>query len=601
MKSFIKTFFSSCLGVIAGMGCLGFILFSTLSAGIVGLFMGGEEAQPKAIQANTILKIDVTAIPELVQEDFSAVFQQLTNETSQPVALVDALRAVRLAKNNPNIKGIYLNVENLNAGMAAIDELRRALQDFSASGKFIIAYADSYTQKSYYLSSVADKLILNPTGMVGMLGIASGNVLFKDMLAKLGVKMEVFKVGTYKAAVEPFIKEHISPENREQIEAYIGGLWQHILKGVAEARGLEAEQLNNLVNEGVAFAETKRFKEVGLVDTLLYRSEVPNLVAEASELEDAKDLKMIGLGDMAKTNDPAYTANSEDYISVIIAEGEIKEAVNAPFANQEITINYDLVDKLNEVAKNEKVKAVVLRINSPGGSAFLSEQIWHAVQQLKAKKKVVISMGNLAASGGYYISAAGDYIVAEPTTLTGSIGIFGLIPNAEDLAQKIGVNLDVVQTNKFADMNIGLPIKALSEEQKALIQRTVERGYDLFISRVAAGRNMTKEEVDKIGQGRVWLGSKAKEIGLVDELGGLNTAIKKAAELAELEDYNVLYPETKSNFLEMFSEKLLSNGFVASLGLNFLSKEEQDLLRFFEENKSYIGLQTRLPYNVKAY
>ncbi len=600
MKSFLKTFFSSCLGSFIGLGCLGFIVFSTLIGGVAALMIGGDD-EPITLEANTILKIDVEAIPELVQEDaFAQVMQKLSGEGAKAVTLVDALRTVRLAKNNPNIKGIYLNVENLNAGMATINELRRSLQDFSTSGKFIIAYADSYTQKSYYLSSVADKVVLNPSGMIAMLGIASGNVLFKDMLDKVGVKMEVFKVGTYKAAVEPFIKDHISAENREQIEAYIGGLWQDILKGIAESRHLDVEELNRLVDDGLAFAETPRFKELGLVDTILYRSEVANLVAQASELDNPDELKMISLADMSKVMDND-TNSSSNHISVIIAEGEIKDQSQAPFGNKEASINYDLVNQLNDVAKDDNTKAVVLRINSPGGSAFLSEQIWHAVKEVRKKKKLVISMGNLAASGGYYIASAGDYIVAEPTTLTGSIGIFGLIPNAESLAKKIGVNLDVVETNKFASLNIGLPIKAFTEDEKAMIQRTVERGYDLFISRVAEGRNMTKEQVDKIGQGRVWLGSKAKELGLVDELGGINLAIQKAAELAELEDFQVVYPKTTSDFLELFAEDIMSNGFVASLGVKFLSPEEEQLLRFFNEHRSYIGLQTRLPYNIKAY
>ncbi len=601
MKAFIKTFFSSCLGVIAGLGCLGFILFTVVSGSLIALFSGSQSNQEVKVQANTILKIDVASIPELVQEDFSAVLEKISNKTSQPIALNKAVSAIIKAKHNPNISGIYLNLEELSAGMPAIDEVRRALEDFSTSGKFIIAYADNYSQKSYYLSSVANKIVLNPMGSVNLLGIASGNVLFKDMLEKIGVKMEVFKVGTYKAAVEPFIKEHISAENREQIQAYISGLWQHILKGITQARGLNADELNKLVDEGLAFDETIRFKELGLVDTLLYRSEVAKLVAETTGLDDAKKLSMIGLSDMANVASTSSAIKSDNQISVIIAEGEIKEVKKSPFGGQGSHIDYSLVDEIHKVAENEKVKAVVLRINSPGGSAFLSEQIWHAVKELSAKKKVVISMGNLAASGGYYIAAAGDYIVAEPTTLTGSIGIFGLIPNAEDLARKIGVNLDVVATNKFANMNVGLPINGFTEGEKALIQRTVERGYKLFISRVAQGRNMTLEEVDKIGQGRVWLGNKAKEIGLVDELGGLDLAIKKAGELAELDEYQVVYPETSSNFFEMFTEEVLSNDFVASLGFSFLSKEEQALFRFVEDNKSYIGLQTRLPYNVKAY
>ncbi len=601
MKSFIKSFFSSCLGVIVGMGCLGVILFSVLTGSIVSAFVSGGDNEPVSVQANTILKIDVSSIQELVQEDFSSIFEEFGNKTAKPVALIDAIRAVKKAKNNPNIKGIYLHIEYLNAGLPAIDELRRALIDFKASDKFIVAYADNYTQKTYYLSSIADKVVLNPSGTVGLMGIASGNILFKNTLEKIGVKMEVFKVGTYKAAVEPFIKEHISAENREQIEAYIGGLWQHILNGIATSRHLDATKLNAFVDEGIAFADTKRFEEVGLVDTLLYKTDVKDFIAKQAEVKNANDLKEIGLYQMTKVADSSPANNAKHSVAVVIAEGEIKEVPKSSFSSPENVIDYALVDKLEEVAKNKNVKAVVLRINSPGGSAFLSEQIWHAVETLKQSKKVVISMGNYAASGGYYIASAGDYIVTEPTTLTGSIGIFGLIPNASELAKKIGVNLDVVQTNKYADMNIGLPIKGFSADQKVLIQRTVERGYKLFLTRVANGRNMSLEQVDKIGQGRVWLGTKAKEIGLVDELGGINVAIRKAAELAELNDYNVLYPKTSSNFFEMFTKNLTSNDFVASIGLSMMSKEEKRLVKFIEEHKSYIGLQARLPYNMTAY
>ncbi len=595
MKSFFKNLFSSCLGVIAGLGCFTFILIFSFSAFLASAFTADD---PIPVDDNTILKIDVASIDEFVVEDFSQIIDGVNKETYAPVSLTEAIQSIKKAKNNPNISGIYLNLDNFAGGMAATEELRRALEDFKKSDKFIIAYGDSYSQKSYYLSTVADKLILNPSGMLALVGISSNTVLFKNALDKLGVKMEVFKVGTYKAAVEPYIKEHISPENEEQISAYIGGLWQHILDVVSKSRNISSEQLNDYVNSGIAFEDTKRFVELGLVDMLAYRSDVRAIVAEAAGVAE-DELHMVGLAEMTRVADTEPVEN--DKVQVIIAEGEIKDVETNSNFSKSSEITYSLVDQLNEAMEREDTKAVVLRVNSPGGSAFMSEQIWYAVKKLAEKKKVVISMGNLAASGGYYISSAGDYIFAEETTLTGSIGIFGLIPNAEELAHKLGVNVDVVKTNKYASMNLGLPIKSMSEEEKALIQRHVERGYDLFLSRVSEGRKISKEEVDKIGQGRVWLGVKALEIGLVDELGGLDNAIAKAAELAGLGLYSVEYPKTRLSLMDNFNMKMLSNSFVASIEEQFLSEEEAKVLNFLKEHKHYMGLQARMPYSISAY
>ncbi len=605
MKSFLKTFFSSCLGVIGGLGCLGFLLVVFLGGSLASFSFGGGSDEMREVSSNTILKIDVQKISELVQQDFQSMVDELQNEASSSISLLDAKKAIKKAKANPNVKGILLEIGGISSGMPILDELKRALKDFSKSGKPIYAYGDSYGQKDYFLCSVSDKIVLNPVGSVGLMGIASGTVLFKKALDKLGLKMNVFKVGTYKAAVEPFIKEHISPENSQQITEYITGLWDYIIKSIAADRQIDPEQLKNWVNEGLAFEEGAIFQERKLVDTLLYRRDMVDFIAQdlssrTGEELKAEDLKEISLDQMARSVEGLKAEHSENKVQLIIAEGEINEFANSQPFNKQSVIDYSLVDQLVEARDNDDVKAVVLRVNSPGGSAFLSEQIWAAVKSLKEKKKIVISMGNYAASGGYYISSAADFIYAEPTTLTGSIGIFGMMLNASELASHLGVSLDVVKTSKYAGMGVGLPVNPMSSEEKAQIQKVVERGYKLFLSRVSEGRNMSIEAVDAVGQGRIWLGTKAKELGLVDGLGGIDDAILKAVELAELPDYEVLYPNTTKSFLETMLE-VKDNHLTASISSSFLSEEEQKVLSYLKKNASYFGVHARLPYEIIAY
>ena len=599
MKSFFKTFLAALLALVAGSGCI-MIFFFVGVAGLIGslVSLGDSNAVPVNIEQHTILKIDVAQLHDVVSVNPFDSFSSST--ATQPVSLSQAIRAIADAKNNPNIEALYLNVEGMEAGMASVDELRLALQDFKASHKPIIAYGDSYSQKAYYLASVANQIYLNPLGSIELIGIASGEMMYKDALDKVGIKMEVFKVGTFKSAVEPYILNKISDANKLQKQEYIDGLWSSILQGVSTERKINADSHNAEVNKGLAFVNSDKYVQTKLVDKLLYRDQIDSVFAAQLKVKKS-ELKMVNLSALAaqQTDDIEV---KDGVVQVIYAEGEITQANISPLAAGVSTIGAGLGDKLREAAEDDDVKAVVLRMNSPGGDAFLSEQLWHAVKQLRSKKPVVVSMGDYAASGGYYISSAANRIVAQPNTLTGSIGIFGLFPNFSELVQKVGVNVEVVKTNDFADLTISMPYKPLTNEQRALIQRHVERGYDIFLSRVAEGRHMTKAQVDSVGQGRVWLGRKAQTLGLVDKLGGLDVAIKEAASLAKLSDYSVDYGVTRVNaWEELFKSTSPSNEFIARLRSAFLTDEERKAIRIMQGVTRYSGIQARLPYDFELY
>lgn len=599
MKSFFKTFLAALLALVAGSGCI-MIFFFVGVAGLIGSLssLGDSNAVPVNIEQHTVLKVDVAQLHDVVSVNPFDSFSSST--ATQPVSLSQAIRAIADAKNNPNIEALYLNVEGVEAGMASVDELRLALQDFKASHKPIIAYGDSYSQKAYYLASVANQIYLNPLGSIELIGIASGEMMYKDALDKVGIKMEVFKVGTFKSAVEPYILNKISDANKLQKQEYIDGLWSSILQGVSTERKVNADSLNAEVNKGLAFVNSDKYVQTKLVDKLLYRDQIDSVFAAQLKVKKS-ELKMVNLSALAaqQTDDIEV---KDGVVQVIYAEGEITQANVSPFAAGASTIGAGLGDRLREAAEDDDVKAVVLRMNSPGGDAFLSEQLWHAVKQLRSKKPVVVSMGDYAASGGYYISSAANRIVAQPNTLTGSIGIFGLFPNFSELVQKVGVNVEVVKTNDFADLTISMPYKPLTNEQRALIQRHVERGYDIFLSRVAEGRHMTKAQVDSVGQGRVWLGRKAQTLGLVDKLGGLDVAIQEAASLAKLSDYSVDYGVTRVNvWEELFKSTSPSNEFIARLRSAFLTDEERKAIRIMQGVTRYSGIQARLPYDFELY
>ncbi|HNU38000.1 MAG TPA: signal peptide peptidase SppA, partial [Macellibacteroides fermentans] len=517
MKQFFKMMFASALGAILAAG-----LLITLSIFLL-IGISASMSQPTAFSpsSNSVLKIALNGA--LSDQKTDNPYAMLLGEEDTELSLTDILKAIKEAKNSDNIKGIYIEAGNFSAGSSSIDAIRRAITDFKESGKFVVAYGDQYTQGSYYLASVADKVYINPQGALLLTGMSSQTMFYKGLLNKLGVEMLIFKVGTYKGAVEPFMLDKLSDANREQISSYMNGIWDNITADIAKSRKITVEDVNHYADQGFAIALPEKALECGLVDELKYKPEAEEYVKDLAGQTDKK-LKTVGVDKVR--NIKSKEGKSKNKIAVLYAEGEITEAVTSPYSMDK-SITEKVAKELIKLKEDESIKAVVLRVNSPGGSAFTSEQIWKQVLELKKVKPIVVSMGDVAASGGYYISCAANKIVAEPNTLTGSIGIFGMFPNMTGLFNKVALTTDVVKTNTYADL--GDVSRPMREDEKALIQSRIESGYDTFITRCADGRGMTKAAIDSIGQGRVWTGEQAIEKGLVDELGGIEKAIAVAA------------------------------------------------------------------------
>jgi protease-4 len=494
MKQFFKMMLASALGVVIAGGILSFISFFMM-IGVVSSLSSSSDKIPKGDEKVLVLNLR-GSLPEVsVDNPFGNLMKQ-----NKSHSVKDIISAIENAKENKQIEGILLDVDYLLTGTATVDYLRRALIDFKQSGKFVVAYGDSYTQNGYYLSSVADKVFLNPLGALSLSGFSSQVMFYKGILKKAGVEMLVFKVGTFKGAVEPFMLDKLSDANREQITAYQQGLWKNIVANIAADRNITGEQINGFADNGLMFTKAENAVEYGLVDELRYREDAVKYVKGLVGADLLKPLKTVDVAKMKNISKKKPDLKA-DRIAVVYAEGNITSSeLVSPYGNEN-NITEKLVDELIKVKHDDKVKAVVLRVNSPGGSVFVSEQIWKQVNDLKNEKKVVVSMGNVAASGGYYISCAADKIVAEANTLTGSIGVFGIFPNATGLCNMLDLTTDVVKTNKFGDM--GDPSRPMREDEKALIQNRVERIYDLFLQRCSDGRGNTKEESDVIAQGRV--------------------------------------------------------------------------------------------------
>jgi len=540
MKDFLKFTLATVVGIILSSIVIFFIgaliLFGTIAS---------SETEVK-VKPKSVMFLDLNGTLEERTEENP--FKQFIGEDFATYGLDDILSSIKKAKENDDIKGIYIQAKTLGASYASLQEIRNALVDFKKSGKFIVAYSDNYTQKLYYLSSVADKVLLNPKGMIEWKGLAAEPMFYKDLLKKIGVEMQIFRVGTYKSAVEPFIATEMSPANREQVSEYIGSIWNQILTDVSTSRKLSKDSLNAFADKMIMFYPSEQSVKCGLADTLIYKSGVRDYLKKLARTDKDDDLAVLNLEDMINVKRNVPKDKSGNAIAVYYAFGAIDES------SEDGIVSEKVVKDLRELRENKDIKAVVLRINSPGGSAFGSEQIWNEVKALKKEKTVVVSMGDYAASGGYYISCVADCIVAEPTTLTGSIGIFGMFPNMKGLTDKVGLSFDVVKTNKFSDL--GALGRGLNTDEQALIQMTINNGYDTFLSRCAEGRKMSKANIAKIAEGRVWTGEKAKKIGLVDELGGINKAIEIAAKKAKLKEYSVLsYPEKKDFLSSIFKEK----------------------------------------------
>ncbi len=589
MKDFLKFTLATVTGIILSSIVL-FIIGMVTLFGVVS-----SSDTETVVKKNSIMVLNLNGtLVERTQENPLGILSHLMGDDSNTYGLDDILSSIKKAKDNENIKGIYIQATSLGTSYASLQEIRNALLNFKESGKFIVAYADGYTQGLYYLSSVADKVILNPKGMIEWRGIASTPLFYKDLLEKLGIEMQIFKVGTYKSAVEPFISTEMSPANREQVTAFIESIWGQVIDGVSASRNIPTDSLNAYADRMLMFYPAEESVKCGLADTLIYQNDVKNYLKQLVDLKEDERLPVLGLSDMINVKKNMPKDKSGNIVAVYYASGEITD-VSSSAASQDEIVGTKVIRDLRKLKDNEDIKAVVLRVNSPGGSAFASEQIWHAVKELKAKKPVIVSMGDYAASGGYYISCVADTIVAEPTTLTGSIGIFGMVPNIKGLTEKIGITTDVVKTNKFSDF--GNIMRPFNNDEKALMQMMITEGYDTFVTRCAEGRHMTKEAIEKIAEGRVWTGEAAKELGLVDELGGIDKALNIAVEKAGIDTYTVISYPAKQDFLSALLDTKTTN-YVETQLLKSKLGEYYQQFGLLKNLKERAMIQTRVPFEL---
>lgn len=540
MKNFLKIVLASFVAVI-----LASIFLSLIFLGIVG-GIAASTSEETTIKSNSVFKIDLNGqIVERSEDNpFTALMGKYSDQTAE-IGLNDLLCAIHKAKENENIKGIYIEAGALAASPASTREIRQALIDFKKSGKFIYAYGSVYTQGAYYIASVSDKVFLNPQGMVNWHGISVEKAFYKGTLDKLGIEMQVVRVGTYKSAVEPFITNKMSDANREQVTAFTNSIWNTTVNDVAISRKLTAQKLNELADAGVTFRPAEELVKGHLIDSLMYDDELQSFIKNKIGIKGDDEISFVKLESMKNATTNEKTSSNK--IAVVYAYGEIDTGSSDGISSK------DLIKTLAKVRKDDKIKAVVFRINSPGGSALGSELIWREISLIKAKKPIYVSMGDYAASGGYYIAAPADMIIAQPNTLTGSIGVFGMIPNIGGLTNKLGISFDEVKTNQLSSMpSIH---RAFTNEERDLMQAYVNKTYETFVNHCAQGRKMTPLAIKKIAEGRVWTGEQAKQLGLVDALGDLNDAIALIAKRAKLKDFNVVeYPKQKS-----FIDKLMSN------------------------------------------
>ncbi|MCR5512623.1 MAG: signal peptide peptidase SppA [Prevotella sp.] len=587
MKEFLKYVLATVTGIILVtivMAILGVI-------SLVGL--AASSASTTQVEENSVFTLMLSG--QLEERTQSNPFAKYMGQAAENLGLDEIIDAIHKAKNNDDIKGIYIEAGVFSADTpASTHAIREALLDFQKSGKWIVAYADSYTQSTYYICSVADKLYLNPQGMVDWHGLASTPYFVKDLLAKFGVKYQLCKVGKYKSAPEMMTADKMSEPNREQVTAYINGIWQVMLSDVSKSRKVSVDSLNAYADRYVALSDQKDLIRMKLVDKLLYTNEVKDEIKKRLKIGKNDHINQLTLEEMGAV--PGKKEEGEK-IAVYYAFGDIVDSETGNTLSQGHSIVATEVCKdLEDLMNNDDVKAVVLRVNSPGGSAYASEQIWNAVKNLRAKKPVVVSMGGYAASGGYYISCGANYIYSEPTTITGSIGIFGMFPDFSGLlTDKLGVKFDEVKTNKFAAF--GTMARPFNADELALLDQYIGRGYELFRQRVADGRKLPVAQVEEIAQGRVWLGNDALKIKLVDAIGSLDDAIKKAAQLAKVDKYYVNnYPDEPS-WLESLTSTLDSS--------SYLDEQVHETLGEFYAPFTYLkninkqnAIQARLPYFV---
>jgi protease-4 len=593
----MKDFFKYVLATVVGIIVAGVVI---MFLGVLTIFgLASSSDKDVTIEKDAVLRLNLNGT--LVERAESNSLLDFMNQLDPlgegaSIGLNDVLSAIQKAKENENIKGIYIEAIQLDAQPASYEAIRDALVDFKAnSDKFIIAYGDNYDQMSYYLSSVADKVLLNPQGAVDWHGLAGMAMYYKELMDKLGIEMEVFKVGTFKSAVEPYMLTSMSDANREQIAAYIGSIWNKFTEEVATSRNITSDKLNQMAEEGVMFKTGQELIAAGLVDSLVYKNDMRAYLNRYMGLEEDKKINAYTVNDMRGVKRNTPKDKSGNIVAVYYAYGEI-DGTTSMYSSEEGIQSEKVIKDLRDLMDDDDVKAVVLRVNSPGGSAYGSEQIWYALSQLKEKKPVIVSMGDFAASGGYYISCVADTIVAEPTTLTGSIGIFGILPNIQAVTKKIGVNIDVEKTNSLADL--GSMYRPMTDFERSLMQNLIEKGYDLFTTRCAEGRGMTQAQIDAIGQGRVWTGTMALERGLVDVLGGLDDAIEIAAKKAGVEKYTLKnYPDQNDGILSMLDDAVDGYKIRQQVLKGDAAKIFNDVYSISQLDKMD-RVQARMPYNI---
>jgi protease-4 len=588
MKDFFKIVLASALGFVIAtilLSIISIIMFFSVASSMTAAFNNDQYV----VQDNSILNLRLSGVileRISVDDPFSGIMPQ----DRSVMGLAEITSAIRKARNEDKIKGIYIDSRIFSASPATLSEIRQELLRFKESGKFIVAYADNYTQAGYYLASVADKVAINPQGSLDIHGLASIPMFFKEALQKMGIEVQVFKVGTYKSAVEPFTSTEMSPANREQVTSYLNDLWSFMAKDMTESRKLKISDLDSIANQMPALKDADYLRDAKLIDTVLYETEMKNYVRSLLDLDVDAKIPAATVKEMNNAKPAVAQKKSDNHIALLYAFGDIVSGSGSTNIQDKF-----MVSEIEKLRKDDKIKAVVFRVNSGGGSAYASEQIWKAITDLKKEKPVVVSMGDMAASGGYYISCNASKIIAQPTTITGSIGIFGMFPNFKGTSEKLGLDFDAVKTHRFSDFgNITRP---MDDTEKSMLQAYIDRGYDTFLTRCAEGRNIPKDTLEKYAEGRVWTGNQALKIGLVDKLGNILTAIETAAELAELgEDYLVYEYPKKRTFIEEFLNRGKED--LAAKTLKEYLGESYNLFMTIKNMKDEDFIQARIPYDL---
>lgn len=589
MKDFIKNVLATMVGMFGFFIVMGVIGMMS----IIGMIASGNAAQN--VEKNSVFVLNLSGtISEQGSENPLSMF---TGDNSLNSGLNDILSSIKKAKANDDIKGIYIEAGALMTNYATLQEIRNALADFRKSGKWIVAYGDFYTQGAYYVASVADKVYINPKGIVDWHGIGAQTMFYKDFMAKFGVKWEVVKVGTFKSATETFTEEKMSDANRLQTQTFIDGTWRNVCNAVSKSRGISVDSLNSYADSYLALQATETLVKAKMVDGMMYGDQVKDAVKKIMKLDKDDNISQLTLNDMLNVKDGKVEGSE---IAVYYAEGDIVQDPKAAtmFGNNNYIASRKVCKDLEDLMNDDDVKAVVVRINSGGGDAYASEQMWHQMSELRKVKPVVVSMGDYAASGAYYMSAPASWIVAQPNTLTGSIGIFAVIPDLSGLVTtKLGVRFDEVKTNRNSTFG-NLMARPFNAEEKAMLQASVNRGYSLFRQRVAEGRRLPVESVEKIAQGRVWLATDALNIKLVDQLGGINDAVKKAAQLAKLKDYYTSDYPAAASWMDAMLNSMSSSG-------TYLDEQLRQTLGDFYQPFTMLrsidkreAIQARIPYAI---